>query len=216
MRNEIVGAFMLRRVVYGGAREYRLKRMVDVVLASIGIIVSLPLWLVIGLAIKCEDGGSLFYRQTRVGKRGQKFDIVKFRSMIFDAEKLTGPVWASENDGRVTRVGKILRATALDELPQLCNILKGDISFVGPRPERPELVEKFRKEVLGYELRFIVMPGLTGLAQVYGRYDSNPRHKLRYERLYIKNQCLSLDMKLIALSFWITLRGRWESRLRKF
>jgi lipopolysaccharide/colanic/teichoic acid biosynthesis glycosyltransferase len=190
--------------------------MVDVVLASIGIIVSLPLWLVIGLAIKCEDGGSLFYRQTRVGKRGQKFDIVKFRSMIFDAEKLTGPVWASENDGRVTRVGKILRATALDELPQLCNILKGDISFVGPRPERPELVEKFRKEVLGYELRFIVMPGLTGLAQVYGRYDSNPRHKLRYERLYIKNQCLSLDMKLIALSFWITLRGRWESRLRKF
>ena len=135
---------------------------------------------------------------------------------IGGAEEETGAVWAAENDGRVTRVGRVLRATALDELPQLLNIFKGDMSFVGPRPERPELVERFQREVPDYDQRFAVRPGLTGPAQIYGQYGSHPRDKLRYDLLYIKNQSLWLDLKLIALSFWITLRGKWEDRGRKF
>jgi lipopolysaccharide/colanic/teichoic acid biosynthesis glycosyltransferase len=122
---------------------------------------------------------------------------------------------ATENDPRVTRVGRILRATAMDELPQLWNIFKGDMSFVGPRAERPELVEKYANRVRDYRNRFFVKPGLTGIAQVYGKYDSLPEHKLKYDLLYIKKQSFCLDLKLIFLSFWITFRGKWESREKK-
>lgn len=135
--------------------------------------------------------------------------------MIPDAEKHTGAVWASENDPRVTKVGRILRATAMDELPQLINILKGDMSFVGPRAERPELVSNFVKDVPHFNDRLSVRPGLTGLAQIYGRYDTNPKNKFRYDLLYIKNQSFLLDIKLILLSFWITFRGKWEYRGKK-
>ena len=135
--------------------------------------------------------------------------------MIPDAEKHTGAVWASENDPRVTKVGKILRATAMDELPQLWNIFKGDMSFVGPRSERPELVEQFAKKIKNYNQRFLVTPGLTGMAQVYGSYDTPPQHKLKYDLLYVKKQSFLLDLKLIFLSFWITFRGKWESREKK-
>ena len=129
-------------------------------------------------------------------------------------QRHTGAIWATENDHRVTGVGKILRSTAMDELPQLINILKGDISFVGPRAERPELVNEFKKRVRHFELT-MARPGLTGVAQIFGRYDSPPRHKLRYDLLYIRNQSFLLDLKLILLSFWITLRGKWESRNHK-
>lgn len=192
-----------------------MKRLFDIFLSSIGLIFSSPLWLIFSLAIKLEDRGPIFYAQDRVGKNGRIFKALKFRSMIPDAEKHTGAVWASEKDPRVTKAGRILRATAMDELPQLWNIFKGDMSFVGPRSERPELVEQFSKKIKNYRRRFSVPPGLTGLAQVYGRYDTPPQHKLKYELLYIKNQSFLLDLKLIFLSFWITFRGKWESRQRK-
>jgi lipopolysaccharide/colanic/teichoic acid biosynthesis glycosyltransferase len=175
----------------------------------------LSLWILIPLLIWFEDRGPVFYTQERVGRNGRVFRVYKFRSMVPDAEKQTGAVWASEHDPRVTKTGRILRATAMDELPQLWNILKGDMSFVGPRAERPELVEKFAKEIRNYRRRFEVRPGLTGVAQVYGRYDTPPRNKLRYDLLYVKNQSLLLDIKLILLSVWITLKGKWESRQKK-
>src|SRR4030066_2019609 len=178
-----------------------LKRFFYIFLSAICLICSSPLWILFGLAIILEDGLPIFYLQERVGKGGKIFKAIKFRSMIKDAEKGTGPVQAVENDPRVTKVGKILRATAMDELPQLINILKGDMSFVGPRAERPELVEQFSKRIKNYHNRFFVAPGLTGLAQVYGSYDTLPQHKLKYELLYIKKQSFLLDLKLILLSF---------------
>src|SRR4030043_1105599 len=130
-----------------------LKRLFDIFLSSIGILGSSPLWILFSLAIKLEDKGPVFYKQQRMGKNGRIFNALKFRSMIPDAEKHTGAVWATENDPRVTKVGRILRATAMDELPQLWNIFKGDMSFVGPRAERPELVEKFAKKIKNYNRR---------------------------------------------------------------
>ncbi len=189
-----------------------LKRIFDIFFSGIGLIASLPLWLLIAAAIKLEDGGPVFYSQERVGKGGRVFKVYKFRSMIPDAEKRTGAVWASENDHRVTRVGRVLRATAMDELPQLWSIFKGDMSFVGPRPERPELVEEFTREIPGFMERFQVQPGLTGVAQVYGKYDTPPRHKLRYDLFYIENQSFPLDVQLILFSFLITFMGKWEDR----
>ncbi len=199
-----------------GSRPPLLKRIIDLVLSGLGLFMSAPLWMISSLAIRLEDGGPIFYRQIRLGEGGGAFHVLKFRSMVMDAERRSGPVWASESDHRVTRVGRILRATALDELPQLWNIFKGDMSFVGPRPERPEFVYRFRQEIGGYDERFRVRPGLTGMAQIYGQYDTPPRDKLRYDLLYIKNQSAWLDLKLIALSFWITFRGKWEHRGRKF
>lgn len=193
-----------------------IKRLFDIFLSGIGLVGSAPLWLLFASAIKLQDRGPVFYAQERMGKNSKVFKALKFRSMIPDAEKQTGAVWAVEHDPRVTKVGRILRATAMDELPQLWNIFSGDMSFVGPRAERPELVEKFSRKIQNYNARFLVRPGLTGIAQVYGRYDTPPRHKLRYDLLYIRNQSFPLDLKLIFLSFWITFRGKWESRQKKF
>jgi lipopolysaccharide/colanic/teichoic acid biosynthesis glycosyltransferase/glycosyltransferase involved in cell wall biosynthesis len=202
------------RLFDGGPQGWR-KRLVDVLFAGVGFLLTTPLWVAIALAIKLEDGGPIFYSQDRVGMNGRVFRLRKFRSMVSDAERLIGPVWAESGDRRVTRVGRILRATALDELPQLWNILRGDMSVVGPRPERPEFVRQFSDVISGYEKRGHLRPGLTGLAQVFGRYDSPPRHKLRYDLLYAKRGNLWLDVRLIGLSFWITFRGRWEDRRRK-
>jgi lipopolysaccharide/colanic/teichoic acid biosynthesis glycosyltransferase len=197
------------------SRTVTSKRLFDVLLAAAGLLFSWPLWMFIAACIKLEDAGPVFYFQKRVGKNGKPFWMAKFRSMIPNAEKGTGAVWASAKDERVTKVGRILRATAMDELPQLWNILKGDISFVGPRAERPEFIEKFRIEIPNYDLRLRIRPGLTGTAQVYGRYDSSPRDKLRLDLLYIQKQTFGLDIKLILLSFWITFHGKWEHRGRK-
>jgi len=196
-------------------KEPFLKRPFDVSLSFIGIIISIPLWILFSLLIWLEDRGPIFYPQYRVGKNGKIFKVRKFRSMIKNAEESTGAIWAKENDPRVTKVGRILRATAMDELPQLLSILKGDMSFVGPRPERPELVTEFNGGIPNYDRRHLVKPGLTGIAQVFGKYDTPPQHKLKYDLLYIKNQSFWLDLKLIFLSFWITFRGKWESRKKK-
>jgi len=199
-----------------------LKRLFDIFLSSVGLIGSSPLWLLFSLAIKLEDRGSIFYVQERVGKDGRIFKVLKFRSMIPDAEKHSGAVQAVENDPRVTKVGRILRATAMYELPQFINILKGDMSFVGPRSLRPNEKEvhgnpdKTRiEDVPGYGERLAVKPGLTGIAQVYLPGDTLRRKKFRYDLLYVKKQSLFLDIKLILLSFWITLKGKWESRQKK-
>src|SRR5262249_4243443 len=157
------------------------------------------------------------------GERGRLFDALKFRSMIVDAERDVGPQQASEHDPRVTRVGRILRATAMDELPQLWNIFRGDMSFVGPRALRPDEVEVRGGDdavpldrIPGFVERTSVRPGLTGVAQIYAPRDVLRRHKFRYDRLYIKRRSFGLDVRLIALSFWITFRGTWEARDRKF
>ncbi len=198
------------------------KRLFDMCLSGIGIIGSLPLWGLFAVLLKLEDGGPVFYKQERVGKDGKIFNALKFRSMIPDAEAGLGPVQSKENDPRVTKVGRILRATAMDELPQLWNIFRGDMSFVGPRALRPYEIEvrggngtQKIEENQEYYKRFLVKPGLTGLAQVYASRDTTRYQKLRYDLLYIKNQSFLLDLKLIFLSFWITFRGKWESRGRK-
>lgn len=190
-------------------REYWLKRPFDFILALTGIIAFLPLWVLCGFLIWFENGWPVFYLQARVGKNKKEFTIIKFRSMIKDAEKNTGAVLAIKGDLRITRVGRILRATAMDELPQLLSILRGDMSFVGPRPERPELVSEFSNIIPQYNLRHKVKPGLTGVAQVFGKYNTAPRQKLKYDFFYIKKQNFWFDLHIIALSVWITLRGKW-------
>ncbi|MBM4141633.1 MAG: sugar transferase [Nitrospira sp.] len=199
-----------------------MKRLFDIFLSSIGLIGSFPLWLLFSLAIRLEDRGPVFYKQERVGKNGKIFKAIKFRSMIPDAERNMGPVQAVENDPRITKVGKILRATAMDELPQLWNIFKGDMSFVGPRALRPKEKEVHGnpdrtkiEDIPSYKERLAVRPGLTGMAQVYLSSDALRSKKFTYDLFYIKNQSFLLDLKLIFLSFWITFRGKWESRQRK-
>jgi lipopolysaccharide/colanic/teichoic acid biosynthesis glycosyltransferase len=199
-----------------------IKRVFDATLAGIGLFLSAPLWWIIAAAIKIEDGGPIFFPQARVGRGGAAFHALKFRSMVPDADKRFGLVQASEHDPRVTRVGRVLRATAMDELPQLWNILVGDMSFVGPRPLVPGEVEVRGNGDLvpldaipGYRERHLVRPGLTGLTQVYAPRDIARANKFRLDRLYLKRACFWLDLKLILLSFWITGRGRWEARDRK-
>jgi lipopolysaccharide/colanic/teichoic acid biosynthesis glycosyltransferase len=199
-----------------------LKRPFDMTLSGLGLLLSSPLSLLIAAAIKLEDRGPVFYRQDRVGRRGRTFQVIKFRSMIPDAEKAQGAVQAVAKDPRVTRIGRLLRATAMDELPQLFNIFKGDMSFVGPRALRPNEKEVHgdpdTREITaipGYRERHAVRPGLTGLTQIFLPGDTPRRKKFRYDRLYIRKRSFCLDLRLIVLSFWITFRGRWESRESK-
>jgi lipopolysaccharide/colanic/teichoic acid biosynthesis glycosyltransferase len=200
-----------------------MKRAFDAALAATGLVASAPLWALVALLIKLEDGGPVFFRQERVGLHGRLFDALKFRSMRPDAERLTGAVQASEHDPRVTRIGRLMRATAMDELPQLWNILRGDMSFVGPRALRPGEIEVegdgrlvALEDVPGFAQRIRVRPGLTGLAQVYARRDLPRRQKFRYDRLYVQTRTWTGDVRLILLSFWISVLGRWEARGRKF
>ncbi len=199
-----------------------IKRAFDCALAGAGLVLSAPLWAVIALAITLEDRGPVFYRHARVGRGGRLFDALKFRSMVPDAEARRGPVQATEGDPRVTRVGHLLRGTAMDELPQLWNIFAGDMSFVGPRPLRPGEVDARGDgqllrldEIPGYQERHRVRPGLTGLTQVYAPRDISRTSKFRLDRLYLKRGSFCLDLKLILISFWITGRGEWEKRNRR-
>jgi lipopolysaccharide/colanic/teichoic acid biosynthesis glycosyltransferase len=200
-----------------------MKRGFDVALSGAGLLVSWPVWLVAAAAIRMEDGGPIFYTQARVGRRGQVFRVLKFRSMVPDAEARVGARQASHGDPRITRVGRLLRATALDELPQLWNIFRGDMSFVGPRALRPGEIEvrgdggeERLEDVPGFTSRILVRPGLTGVAQIYADRDIPRRWKFQYDKLYIRKQSFWLDCRLIMLSFWITFRGSWEVRGKKF
>lgn len=195
------------------------KRTLDVVLAGTGLVVSAPVWLLVAAAIKLEDGGPVFYTQERWGRGATRFRVRKFRTMVPNADGPGGIHPAEENDGRVTRVGRLLRACGLDELPELLCILRGEMSFVGPRPLAvDELVSDGNgnrvryEDIPGFYERLVVRPGLTGLATVHVSKYAAPRHKFRYDRLYIRKRSFWLDVRLIVLSVWISLRGRWESR----
>ena len=199
-----------------------MKRLFDIIVAGSGLIVLAPVSALIALAIKLEDGGPVFYTQDRVGRHCLVFKAFKFRSMVVDAERLTGAVQASAGDPRITRTGRLLRATAFDELPQLWNIVRGQMSIVGPRPLRPGEADTTANgahlplsAIPGYEARHRVRPGLTGIAQVYAPRDLPRTGKFRYDLLYQRKANLCLDLRLILQSFWITARGRWEDRERK-
>ena len=195
-----------------GGREYRLKRPLDVLVSLTGLVLAAPVLAVIALAIKLEDGGPVFYTQERVGRGGKPFRLFKFRSMVPNAEAQSGPAWASAHDPRITRVGRVLRRTAADELPQLLNILRGDISFVGARSHRAFFYDKFSRELPAYRERYRARPGLTGLAQVFARYDSSALQKLRFDLIYLRRQSLALDAKLVLASFLVSFLGRWDER----
>ena len=203
--------------------EYPLKRSLDFIVASLALIISSALWLIFAVAIKIEDRGPVFYRQKRWGKNKNTVKVYKFRTMVVNADEKFGRFQDHENDPRITRVGKFLRATSLDEMPQILNTWKGEMSWVGPRalPINEVQVKEENgslpdEEIPGFDLRCRVRPGLTGMAQVYAPRDVPRRHKFRYDLIYIQNQSLWLDLKLIVLSLWITLRGKWESRGKKF
>lgn len=185
-----------------------LKRAFDIILALLGLLIASPLFIVASLLIKLESKGPVIFKQERVGRNNRSFKIYKFRSMSHDAEKKTGPTMTFENDHRITRIGKVIRKTRLDELPQLWNILKGDMSFVGPRPERPVFVEKFVKHIPYYAQRFAIRPGLTGWAQIRCPYASTIEQtleKLRYELYYLKNFSLLFDLTIILRTIKVVL-----------
>ena len=195
-----------------------MKRLFDILLAAFGLVFFSPVVLLIAVAIKLDDGGAVFFTQERVGRGGRIFTLWKFRSMRVDAEAGVGAIQARRRDPRVTRVGRSLRATAFDELPQLVNILFGDMSFVGPRPLRPNESDTTGdgrvialSSIRGYDVRHQVRPGLTGLAQVYAARDTPRTHKFRYDCLYATRASLWLDVVLIARSVAITLHAGWEN-----
>ena len=189
------------------------KRLFDLGLGTFGLVLFSPLWILTSVAIYLEDGGPILFIQKRVGKGGREFTAYKFRTIYkrFDAEVAKG-VAVHSDDKKVMRVGRILRRTAFNELPQLLNILKGDMSFVGPRPEPPEFIAAYEKEVpnLG-RLRYQIRPGLTGIAQVFGPHNMNPRNKLRYDLLYMRRRSFWLDIKLIGMSVWNTISAKWDA-----
>jgi len=215
------------------------KRFIDLVLASIGLIVSFPFFVLLAILIRLDSQGPAFYCQSRVGANtrrrarraskskltdderirdrrrvnncGQVFTIIKFRTMILNAEKKSGPVWAIKDDPRTTRIGALLRRTRMDELPQLINVLKGDMSIVGPRPERPMFVNKLKEQIVGYERRLEFKPGITGLAQVENGYDSSVRsvaEKVRTDIRYIENWSLWGDIKILFRTVKVVISGK--------
>ncbi len=184
------------------------KRIFDVVFASVALLISFPFLLVAAVAIKLSSQGPIIYKQERVGKDGRRFYILKLRTMVRDAEKHTGPVLASKGDPRITPVGRILRATKMDEVPQFVNVLLGHMSVVGPRPERPEFVEEYKERIPHYDERHQVKPGITGLAQVMGGYHTKVHEKLRYDLMYIYHMSLKQDIKIILLTIWTILKRR--------
>lgn len=202
-------------VFSGGFRRSKwndlLKRVLDLVVGLIGLVVSLPIMLLVALAVRFDSKGPIIYRQTRLGWMGKRFEVLKFRSMRVDAERENGAQWATEDDPRMTRAGRFLRKYRLDELPQFLNVIRGDMSFVGPRPERPCFVEELRKKIPYYDERHSVRPGLTGWAQVQYMYGSSVEdafNKLEYDLFYLKNMSLIFDLAIIFQTIRIVIGGR--------
>jgi lipopolysaccharide/colanic/teichoic acid biosynthesis glycosyltransferase len=215
----------------GRTFERYFKRAVDLTASSVGLLILSPIYLLIALAVKLDSPGPIFYAQVRVGINrrrprrnggppeverrkadafGRPFRIYKFRSMVVDAERNTGPVWAALADSRITRVGKLLRRTRLDETPQLWNVLRGDMSVVGPRPERPTFVQSLTDSIPDFPKRCTALPGITGLAQVTSNYDTSvesANRKLQYDLYYLKNGRLLLDLKIMAATVKVMARG---------
>ncbi|MHA4412346.1 sugar transferase [Bacillus cereus] len=185
---------------------FMLKNTADFLIALLGLVILSPILLLFVLAIKIESNGPAFFLQERVGLNGRVFNIIKLRSMYIDAEK-NGAQWAKKNDARVTKIGAFIRRTRIDEIPQLINMLKGDMSLVGPRPERPIFTEQFNKEIPGFKNRIVVRPGITGWAQVNGGYDISPKEKLEFDIYYIKNLSLFMDVKIIFKTIKVIFTG---------
>ena len=213
----------IQAILIQKVKEPWLKRPLDVTLSSLMLILSAPVSLLIALAIKLEDGGPIFYRQERWGRGGARFKAYKFRTMVPHSDRVFGIKQATENDTRITRVGSVLRAMGLDELPQMISIFQGEMSLVGPRALAVgEILHDEQGRRLDYEeipdfwKRLSVRPGLTGVTTIYKPKDISPRKKFRYDLLYIRKQSFWLDLRLILLSFWISFRGKWEHREKKW
>ena len=195
--------------------SYRGKRLFDLILLLISNVLLFPLLLLavvtLSILIKLEDRGPVLYTQKRIGLNGKVFNLYKFRSMKVNAEQLTGPVLSSQFDQRQTNIGTFMRKRALDEIPQLYNLWNGDMSIVGPRPERPELVEKIIEDLPEFIARQTVKPGLTGLAQIRGKYSSDPAVKLMHDQAYIHNMTPMVDIKIILESVYRTVLGKWNN-----
>jgi len=191
--------------------ERLVKRAGDFVLSFLGTTVFLPFGLILALLIKLTSKGPIFYTQTRVGLNGKLFKVIKFRTMVQDAEKHSGPVWAGKNDPRITSIGRIMRKLRLDEFPQLINVLRGDMALVGPRPERPYFVEQLKEMFPLYARRLRIRPGITGWAQVKGEYDQSleqVKHKLEFDLFYLENMSLRMDLKIILNTLYVMLAGK--------
>jgi len=191
--------------------EKKLKRLLDIIVSLLILIVTLPVNLITAVAIKIDSEGSIFFKQERCGINGKIFKIYKFRSMKKDAEKTTGPVWSQKDDPRITRVGKFIRKVRIDEIPQMINVLNGEMSIIGPRPERPFFVEKLSQQIPYYKRRLKVRPGITGWAQVKHKYDEtieDVKIKLRYDLFYIENMSLRMDFKILFRTIFVVLLGK--------
>src|SRR5262245_57227540 len=188
------------------------KRLVDITVGGLALLIFAPVMVLIALAVKLSSRGPVFYRQERMGLDGRRFQMLKFRTMVVDAEKLSGPIWATDDDPRVTPVGRWLRQTSLDELPQLINVLFGEMSLVGPRPERPPLIDEFRKSIPKYMLRHKVKAGMTGWAQIHGwRGNTSLATRIEYDLDYIENWSLGRDIKILFLTLWGGFRDTTHS-----
>ncbi len=191
--------------------EKKIKRLMDIFISLFLLTITSPIIILTALAIKLESHGPIIYKQERVGLKGRKFTVLKFRSMIQDAEKNIGAVWASKIDSRITKVGNFIRKVRIDEIPQMYNVLKGEMSLVGPRPERPIFVEQFAKEIPFYKRRLLVKPGLTGWAQVKHKYDEDiedVKNKLNYDLFYIENISIRMDLKILFRTVFVVLLGK--------
>jgi exopolysaccharide biosynthesis polyprenyl glycosylphosphotransferase len=206
----IVGDVPLMEITRSTVPRYyaAAKRGLDLLGSALLFVLVSPLLLVAVIGVVATDGFPFIYSQERSGKNLKPFRVYKLRTMVKDAEKLSGAVLAEEDDPRITRIGRLLRKTRIDELPQLFNILRGDMSFIGPRPERPVFVEEFCKEIPGYRERFNVKPGVTGLAQVSGGYATTPERKLKYDLIYMYHQNLAMDIQIVAETLRVVLTGR--------
>jgi lipopolysaccharide/colanic/teichoic acid biosynthesis glycosyltransferase len=207
----LFGSGLLTMVIAFLKRTYNIaKRSMDIIIAAFALIVLLPLCIVVAILVKMTSKGAVFYTQVRSGKDGLPFEIYKFRTMQEDAEKEFGPVWAKPKDNRITSIGCFLRKSRIDEIPQFINVLQGDMSVIGPRPERPVFIEKLKRQISDYPKRLSIKPGITGLAQVHHRYDesiADVRKKVKYDILYIKKMCLGTDLQIIGRTIIVVLTG---------
>jgi len=207
----LFGSGLVGMIISFVRKTYRIaKRIIDIILSVAAIVILSPLFLLTALIIKITSRGPVIFTQMRVGQDGRLFKIFKFRTMHVDAEKNTGPVWALANDPRLIPAGKFIRKTHIDEIPQFFNVLRGEMSVIGPRPERPEFVQRFKEEIPDYEKRLAVKPGITGMAQVWHKYDetiADVRKKIKYDLLYIKKVCFWTDILILMRTFRVVLTG---------
>lgn len=187
------------------------KRGLDLFSAALGLLIFSPVMLLVAILIRIDSRGPVFYKQTRVGRKNRLFKVIKFRTMTAEAEKECGPVLATENDPRITRVGMLLRSTRIDELPQLWNVLKGDMSLVGPRPERPFFVDMIKEDVPSFDYRHQIPGGITGLAQIEGRYSTQPENKLAYDLIYAQNSSIMRDLVIILRTLGVVFQKKKAS-----